>query len=99
LPVPDSPLGDGTNGTYNPDLQWMEPKEQRKVDPFIVYAVGAADMALADAGWHPETDEDQIRPAFSSAPASAASKALSRPAIRCATRARAAFLPSSFPAA
>jgi 3-oxoacyl-[acyl-carrier-protein] synthase II len=53
------PLGDGTGGTYNAD-QWMEPKEQRKVDPFIVYAVAAADMALADAGWHPKTNEDQI---------------------------------------
>ena len=53
------PLGDGSDGTYNPD-QWMEPKEQRKVDPFIVYAVAAADMALADAGWHPKSDEDQI---------------------------------------
>ena len=53
------PLGDGSDGTYNAD-QWMEPKEQRKVDPFIVYAVAAADMALADAGWHPKTDEDQI---------------------------------------
>ena len=30
------PYGDGSNGTYNPD-QWMEPKEQRKVDKFIVY--------------------------------------------------------------
>lgn len=39
----------------------MEPKEQRKVDPFIVYAVGAADQALDDANWHPESDEDQVR--------------------------------------
>ncbi|MEJ5079324.1 MULTISPECIES: beta-ketoacyl-ACP synthase II [unclassified Ochrobactrum] len=54
------PLGDGTNGTFNPDLH-MEPKEQRKVDPFIVYGVGAADQALDDANWHPTTDEDQIR--------------------------------------
>ncbi|MGG7517057.1 beta-ketoacyl-ACP synthase II [Allorhizobium undicola] len=52
------PFGDGTNGTFNAD-DWMEPKEQRKVDPFIVYAVAAAEMALADAGWKPETDEDQ----------------------------------------
>ncbi|MDF1631782.1 beta-ketoacyl-ACP synthase II [Mycoplana sp. MJR14] len=52
------PTGDGTEGTYNAD-QWLEPKEQRKVDPFIVYAIAAADMALADAGWHPKTDEDQ----------------------------------------
>jgi 3-oxoacyl-[acyl-carrier-protein] synthase II len=50
------PRGDGTNGTYNPD-QWMEPKEQRKVDHFIVYAMCAARQALDDAGWKPETDE------------------------------------------
>ncbi|WP_273725671.1 beta-ketoacyl-ACP synthase II [Brucella gallinifaecis] len=54
------PVGDGTNGTFNPDLH-MEPKEQRKVDPFIVYAVGAADQALDDANWHPTSDEDQVR--------------------------------------
>ncbi|MEQ8740177.1 MAG: beta-ketoacyl-ACP synthase II, partial [Hoeflea sp.] len=39
---------------------WMEPKEQRKVDPFILLGVAAADMALKDAGWHPESDDDQI---------------------------------------
>lgn len=54
------PLGDGSDGTFNPDLH-MEPKEQRKVDPFIVYAMGAADEALDDANWHPSTEEDQIR--------------------------------------
>jgi 3-oxoacyl-[acyl-carrier-protein] synthase II len=54
------PVGDGTDGTFNPDLH-MEPKEQRKVDPFIVYAMGAADQALNDANWHPESDEDQTR--------------------------------------
>ena len=53
------PRGDGTNGTYNPD-QWMEPKEQRKVDEFIVYAMCAAKQALDDADWHPQTHEDQI---------------------------------------
>ncbi|MEL6436048.1 MAG: beta-ketoacyl-ACP synthase II [Pseudomonadota bacterium] len=53
------PFGDGSNGTYNAD-DWMEPKEQRKVDPFIVYGMAAADQALNDADWHPQTDEDQI---------------------------------------
>ncbi|MBB3948043.1 3-oxoacyl-[acyl-carrier-protein] synthase II [Rhizobium skierniewicense] len=55
------PVGDGSNGTFNAD-DWMEPKEQRKVDPFIVYGMAAAEMALNDAGWHPMTgtDEDQI---------------------------------------
>ncbi|MDR3372315.1 MAG: beta-ketoacyl-ACP synthase II [Ancalomicrobiaceae bacterium] len=53
------PRGDGTNGTFNPDL-WMEPKEQRKVDEFIVFAMAAAAEALNDAGWHPTSYEDQI---------------------------------------
>jgi 3-oxoacyl-[acyl-carrier-protein] synthase II len=52
------PVGDGNNGTYNPD-QWMEPKEQRKVDKFIVYAMCAARQALDDAGWHPKTADEQ----------------------------------------
>jgi 3-oxoacyl-[acyl-carrier-protein] synthase II len=52
------PPGDGTNGTYNPD-QWMEPKEQRKVDDFIVFAMAAATQALNDADWHPTAKEDQ----------------------------------------
>jgi len=52
------PRGDGSNGTYNPD-QWMQPKEQRKVDEFIVYAMCAARQALDDAGWRPESYEDQ----------------------------------------
>jgi len=52
------PRGDGTNATYNPD-QWMEPKEQRKVDEFIVFAMCAARQALDDAGWHPKSYEEQ----------------------------------------
>ncbi|WP_034996320.1 beta-ketoacyl-ACP synthase II [Beijerinckia mobilis] len=54
------PRGDGTNGTFNPD-DWMEPKEQRKVDDFIIYAMAAATQALRDAQWEPKTYEDQIR--------------------------------------
>jgi 3-oxoacyl-[acyl-carrier-protein] synthase II len=52
------PRGDGSDGTFNPD-QWMEPKEQRKVDDFIVYAMAAAKQALDDAGWHPKTPDEQ----------------------------------------
>jgi 3-oxoacyl-[acyl-carrier-protein] synthase II len=52
------PRGDGTDGTYNPD-QWMEPKEQRKVDEFIVYGLCAARQALDDANWHPKTADEQ----------------------------------------
>jgi 3-oxoacyl-[acyl-carrier-protein] synthase II len=53
------PRGDGSNGTFDSD-QWMEPKEQRKVDDFIVYAMCAATQALDHAGWHPQEREDQI---------------------------------------
>src|SRR5438105_3660657 len=53
------PRGDGSDGTFNPD-QWMEPKEQRKVDDFILYAMCAARQALDDAGWHPANYDDQI---------------------------------------
>src|SRR5690606_10610988 len=54
------PRGDGSDGTFNPD-DWMEPKEQRKVDDFILYAVAAAAQAVEDSGWKPEDYEDQIR--------------------------------------
>jgi 3-oxoacyl-[acyl-carrier-protein] synthase II len=54
------PRGDGSDGTYNPDC-WMVPKEQRKVDEFITFAIAAADQALDDAGWHPRSEEDQVR--------------------------------------
>jgi len=53
------PRGDGANGTFDPD-QWMEPKEQRKVDGFIVFAMCAARQALEDAGWRPASYEEQI---------------------------------------
>ncbi len=54
------PLGDLADGKYNPD-DWMEPKEQRKVDPFIVYAMAAATQALEDSGATPKTQEEQER--------------------------------------
>ena len=53
------PRGDGENGTFNPD-QWMEPKEQRKVDDFIIFGMCASTQALADAGWKPTTYDDQV---------------------------------------
>src|SRR3954470_24087060 len=52
------PRGDGSNGSFNPD-QWMEHKDQRKVDDFIIFAMGAAKQALDDANWHPATEEDR----------------------------------------
>ncbi len=52
------PRGDGTGGTFNPD-DWMEPKEQRKVDEFIIYGMAAAAQAVEDSGWAP-TDTESL---------------------------------------
>lgn len=54
------PMGDGSDGSFNPD-DWMEPKDRRKVDDFILYGMAAADQAVRDSGWQPETDEDRER--------------------------------------
>ncbi|MCA1410380.1 beta-ketoacyl-ACP synthase II [Bradyrhizobium sp. NBAIM20] len=50
--------GDGSNDSFNPD-KWMEPKDQRKVDDFIIFGMAAAGQALEDANWYPETEEDK----------------------------------------
>ena len=52
--------GDGTNGTFDAD-KYMAPKEQRKVDDFILFGVAAAQQAVEDSGWVAETDEQKNR--------------------------------------
>jgi len=54
------PRGSQDEGNFNPD-DWMEPKEQRKVDDFIVYAMAAADQAMADSGYEAKSAEQQER--------------------------------------
>ncbi|NHB77944.1 beta-ketoacyl-ACP synthase II [Rhodobacter calidifons] len=54
------PKGDGSDGTFNPD-DWMEPKEQRKVDDFIIYGMAAAVQAVRDAGWENPSEEEKLR--------------------------------------
>ncbi len=54
------PLGDGTNGTFNPD-DWMAPKDRKRVDDFILYGMAAADMAFADSGYSADTLEKKWR--------------------------------------
>ena len=54
------PFGNGADGTFNPD-DWMEPKERRKVDDFILYGVSAAEQAVTDAGWKPNNEKDLER--------------------------------------
>jgi 3-oxoacyl-[acyl-carrier-protein] synthase II len=54
------PLGDGSDGTFNAD-KYMAPKDQRKVDTFIMFGMAAAQQAVEDSGWMPEGREDQER--------------------------------------
>src|SRR3569832_443720 len=55
-----APRGDGANGTFNPD-QWMDPKEQRRVDEFILFGIAAAKQAVDDSGREPASEEDSNR--------------------------------------
>ena len=52
------PRGDRPDA-FHPD-DWMDPKEQRRVDDFILYGMSAATQALRDAGWTPKTYEEEI---------------------------------------
>jgi 3-oxoacyl-[acyl-carrier-protein] synthase II len=54
------PMGDGSDGTFNPD-DWMEAKDRRKVDDFILYGIAAATQAVRDSGWEPQTEEQKER--------------------------------------
>ena len=54
------PFGDGKNNTFNPS-EWVEAKEQRHVDDFIIYAEAAAIQAVQDSGWKPTRDEDSYK--------------------------------------
>jgi 3-oxoacyl-[acyl-carrier-protein] synthase II len=62
IPSVDGRGGGGPDieGSFDPSLV-LSNKERRKVDDFILYAIAAADEALKDANWHPETPEDQER--------------------------------------
>lgn len=54
------PLGDGSDGTFNANA-YMDPKDQRKVDTFILFGMAAAQQAIEDAGWQPEDRESLER--------------------------------------
>ncbi len=54
------PIGETANGDFNAD-DWVPAKEQRKMDPFIVFAVAAAVQAVQDSGWMPEDQEGRER--------------------------------------
>ncbi len=50
------PRGETSKGLFNPD-DWVPPKEQRRMDGFIVYALAAAVQAVEDSGWVPSGEE------------------------------------------
>jgi len=52
--------GPDVPGSYNPD-DTLSPKDRRRVDDFILYAIAAADEAVRDAGWTPQDDESRER--------------------------------------
>src|SRR5256714_12884212 len=54
------PQGDKASGLFNAD-DWVPPKDQRRMDQFIVFAMGAAAQAVDDAGWHPTDEEARER--------------------------------------
>jgi 3-oxoacyl-[acyl-carrier-protein] synthase II len=56
----DVPRGDGSDATFNPD-QWVDPKEQRRIDDFILFGLAAAQQAVTDSGWEPKTEDDRCR--------------------------------------
>ena len=58
--VPRTTDPNPVDGAFNVDL-FVSPKEQRKIDPFIEYAMAAAAEAVEDSGWKPETEEEQYR--------------------------------------
>jgi 3-oxoacyl-[acyl-carrier-protein] synthase II len=54
------PRGDTASGKFNAD-DYVPPKDQRKMDTFIVMAIAAAQQAVEDSGWKPTDEESQNR--------------------------------------
>jgi 3-oxoacyl-[acyl-carrier-protein] synthase II len=54
------PRGETSSGLFNAN-DWVPPKDQKKMDTFIVYAMAAADMAVQDSGWKPDGEEARER--------------------------------------
>ena len=52
--------GDGSDGTFNVNA-WVDAKEQRRVDDFIIYGLAAAQQAVTDSGWQPKDEEERCR--------------------------------------
>lgn len=55
--VPEGPTADGLFAADD----WMDAKDARRVDKFILYGMAAAMQAVEDSGWQPQSDEDCCR--------------------------------------
>ena len=56
----DVPRGDGSDDTFNPD-QWVDSREQRRIDDFILYGLTAAQQAVTDSGYDPKSEDEKER--------------------------------------
>src|SRR6266699_1669824 len=56
----DVPRGDGSDGSYDPN-QWIDSKEQRRIDDVILYVISAAQQAVMDSGYAPKNEEERER--------------------------------------
>jgi 3-oxoacyl-[acyl-carrier-protein] synthase II len=54
------PRGERASGLFNAD-DWIPPKDHRKMDEFIIFAMGAAVQAVEDSGWQPDSEEEYER--------------------------------------
>lgn len=54
------PRGETAEGYFNAD-DWVSPKEQRRMDTFIIFAMAATEQAVSDAGWKPQDEEERQR--------------------------------------
>ncbi len=54
------PAGRREDGRWDPE-EWLPARDRRKLDPFIIYGMVAADQAVGDSGWEPEDEEGRNR--------------------------------------
>ena len=82
---------------FDPD-HWMEPKEQRRIDDFILYGDGRRHEAVRDSGWAPEDEEERERTGVMIGSGIGGLGAIDDTAMSCTRRARGASARSSSPA-
>jgi 3-oxoacyl-[acyl-carrier-protein] synthase II len=92
-----SRFGDGSDGTFNPD-DWMEPKDRRKVDDFILYGMAAAVQAVRDSGWETRRKTKKLRTGVMIGSGIGGLNSIAETAVLIKEKGRSGSRPSSFPA-